>query len=139
MDYDDSENNPAIQTATQQLFARLKTHLGRPMTEGVKRDVRRTIKEHRGDMRRRGIRYPEMTVVFMPKAGFMEVLRADLEIKGVQTAMINITVKVPHVTREELARGIVEAFPWYASRIAPPPVRHSGGGLEHVNGSGAHR
>ncbi len=129
-------DDPEIKRATEQLFARIKSHMGQAMSPGKRKDIMRTIKEHRADCRLRGIRFPEMTCIFLPQQGFIDVVRADLEHKDLQTVIVNLTVKCPEVSAEELARGVCEAFPWYArntlrfkERRTSPPV--NGGGASN--------
>ena len=82
-------------------------------------DAYAIIDDHRVAWLLRGVQFPRMRVLAFPRIGQMEVVRADLTRQGIQTTLVNMTVKYPTLTAEEIAVACQHAFPDYR----PDPIK----------------
>ena len=116
------DNHPQMHAARQDL-ARALVHglvarsklLDGPCID----DAYSIIDDHRVSWLLRGVQFPRMRVLAFPRIGQMEVVRADLTRQGIQTTLVNMTVKHPDLTAEEIAVACAHAFPDYR----PDPIQ----------------
>lgn len=104
-------------TEQKRLAVKINTFLGRPMNGRTVERIEEIVKDHRTGCRLRGIDFPECAVVIMPTAGNIEIVPRDLDLKGVQTLIVNIAKKWPTVSAADLSFGIHRAFPGYSKQI----------------------
>jgi hypothetical protein len=95
----------------------MRVTLGRPFSTQVADRVDEVIREHGTACRMKGYKFPSMVAVWLPAIGKLEVVFRDLDRKGVETLIVNLTRKWPQVSREDLGFGIARAFPEYRTRI----------------------
>lgn len=118
----DDENHPAMVEARRDLAQALIKAL---VARGVKldgeciQDAYGIIDDHRARWLLRGVRFPRMRVMAFPRIGQMEVVRADLDRKAIQTTLVNMTVKHPSLMADEIAAACAHAFPDYR----PDPIQ----------------
>lgn len=106
-------DDPRIGQAVRQLVARLAKFRGAPLRKETFDDINALVKDHRRQCRMHGIDFPHLTALVLTGVGAIEMVRKDLDLKGVQTIVVNLTRRYPQVTPEELARAVGWAFPWY--------------------------
>lgn len=113
----DVAEDERIEMAGRYLFERVKSvaHAanvrGIGLTDAAVYRIKDVIAEHRKEMKLRGIRFPKVVAIVMAKYGAIEIVRRDLDRDALQTIILNITVKYPGVTPEDIANGIHHAFP----------------------------
>ena len=86
----------------------------KPVSEGLIRDVEFMVRAHRLHLwDRHGIAFPVMTVMFVPRINYLQLVRADLDEKGIAAVLKNVTAVYPNVTPADLAGAVKRAFPAY--------------------------
>lgn len=76
-------------------------------------DAYSIIDDHRVRWLLRGVQFPRMRIMAFPRIGRMEVVRADLDRAAIQVTLVNMTVKYPALTAQEIATACGHAFPDY--------------------------
>lgn len=110
-----------VNHAAQQLFERLRGFTGRQLTSTTVHDIRVLVKDHRQQCKLRGIPFPELVPLVLTKSGVIELVRRDLEPASIQTIIVNLTVKYPTVSADEIAQAVMWAFPQYQRRLDMQP------------------
>lgn len=103
--------------AQQQLTNRLTSMIGVELDDRAADKVDEAIKDHRQRWRLRGINFPPLVAIILPKIGQIDVVFREMDVKGIETVIVNLTRKYPHVTREDIAFGIGRAFPDYLKKV----------------------
>jgi len=125
LNLDQDDVDPRMERVVQTLGAKLECFKGVFLSDQVVDRIDRLLKEHRATWRLRGVDVPEMVAVVFPHYGFVEVLRKDLEIEGVQSAVVGFVQKFPDMTKEELTAAMFRAFPDYASKLQSNRALHA--------------
>jgi hypothetical protein len=73
--------------------------------------VEKAVSDHRIEAILAGISFPTLVVLPLPAQGAVQLVRADLDEKGIQTIVLNLTVQYPEVTAGELAAAVRHGFP----------------------------
>ena len=68
--------------------------------------------------RDRGIDFPRMTALMLPRYGKIVLLRRDLSEADVRQAIVNLTREFKDVTPYEIAVAVSFAFPEYMRKVA---------------------
>lgn len=71
------------------------------------------VREHTLSLRGRGVPFPQLRAIVLPVQGYVELVRADLEPRGIQTIMKNLVTMFPTLQPRDLAIAIRGAFPDY--------------------------
>ena len=93
---------------------------GVPLDQEALDDAYGIIDAHRVAWLLRGVKFPRMRILAFPSIGQMEIVRADLDRKGIQVTLVNMTVKHPRLTADDIAAACAHAFPDY--RPDPGPM-----------------
>lgn len=114
----DASERPDVKVAARQLFERLHVLADKDARDGTAfyltvQGMRDLIKSHRDYCRYRGVPFPRLVLLSVPRLGAVEVVRDDLDWKSVQTLVLNLTEKYPAITPQELALTIGETFPQF--------------------------
>lgn len=105
-------SDPRVALAAEQLYKRVIARCqGQRLTTGIVGNVAELIKDHRRECRIKGIPFPPMTIFVVPEHGAIEVVRADMEMPGVNQLVLNMVQKIPEVTMPQLAEAVARAFP----------------------------
>lgn len=114
----DVSDREDVKVAARQLFNRMNTLAQSDARDGANfyrtiQRLRDLIKSHRDYNRYRGVPFPKLVLLTIPRLGAVEVVRDDLDWKSVQILVVNLTEKYPAVTATELAICIGETFPQF--------------------------
>lgn len=108
-----SEEDARANKSAGELHEKLMTFCrGRLLSTGVYDNIVDIVKDHATRARLDGIKFPDMVVIAMPKCGGVEVVRADLDPKSIQTTIYNLALKY-QTDATDIAFGIRRAFPDY--------------------------
>lgn len=118
----------------QRLSLKVTRFLGQPMNGRTLARIDEILDDHRQRCRMQGLDFPEVVAVVMPTVGNIDVVPRDLDLKGIETLILNLVRKYPSVSRDDLAFGINRAFPGYAKLIGTAE-RHSGWNPEAAKAS----
>lgn len=94
------------------------TALGQDMNDATVQRIEEIIVDHRTRLRTQGLDFPELVPIVLPRNGTVDVVVRDMDIRGIEVTIVNLTRKYPSVSREDLAFGIGRAFPEYVKRVA---------------------
>lgn len=86
---------------------------GRRVRQGLVDQINLMCRDHRAACRRRGIDFPPLAALVLPRLGVVELVRADHDEAAIQQLVVNLVVKHPTVTSQELALAVMCAFPDY--------------------------
>jgi hypothetical protein len=91
---------------------------GREMNRDTIAGVQQIVETYCQRARGRGIKMPPMTVLGFASCGAIEIVRKDWERDAIERWAVNMTVKYPTVTAQDLARAISATWPMYRSASA---------------------
>lgn len=119
----DKSEDVRVNRAAEYLYVRFEKFKTKKLTPSVARDVDRLLKDHRNACKRIGIHFPELIAICLPEHNYIEIVRRDLERPGIERVALNLTVKIPSITMQELAEIMARAFPQLRPRTFDAPVR----------------
>lgn len=100
--------------AARILFDRIMRYChGQVMSKQLIQQVEQLVYDHRSECRRKGIDFPVLVVFPLIETGAVHTYPADLDEKGIQTAVLNMTVQYPNCTMRELVAGVCHAWPGF--------------------------
>lgn len=108
------ENNPRMIKAHRALLQRLGTVLGDGTNELTKLfldHLFEVVKNHRTECRQKGIDFPVMVALVVPRLGVVEFVRADLDIESLRVKIINFVRMHPDASMLEVAQAFSGAYP----------------------------
>ena len=106
------ENDPRMQKAVADIQERMRRLcVGRAISEEMLSKVRQLIYDHRTSWRHRGVDFPRMVVLTVPRLGAIDLVRADLDLPGIRIVLMNFLTLHPGVTKMELYIAAKAAFP----------------------------
>jgi hypothetical protein len=115
-----TDDDRRLAKANGVLFERLKVLLmGRNMTKSLYEGMLTLIEDHRFECNMQGIAFPPVVAVWLEGVGAVKIVRADIDAKSLQVAIVNWTREHPSITAGEIARALVRHFPGYAKHINP--------------------
>lgn len=117
LNIDGDDVDPRMERVVQTLGAKLETFRGAFITPQTIDAVNRLVKDHRATWRLRGVDVPKMVAVVLPTTGAVEILRQDLDVAGIQAAVVGLVKKYPSAGCEEIAAAFLRAFPDYVTRL----------------------
>jgi hypothetical protein len=105
----------ALQRAAAPRVAKLRAFVSRPMTRQTFHEIDQCVYDETVRIRiRTGIRLPALTAIILPRWGWIEVVRADMEHRGIQVVIRNLITRFPNIDgANDLAPAIRRAFPRY--------------------------
>lgn len=103
--------DPRIGMVVKRMGEHFMRYQGLPMTERTMRKIEQDLKDIRFRATLKGIDIPKMTAVMIPSVGALEIFRADLDRKGVNIVVVNMTRKFPDLKMDDLVVAIRRAFP----------------------------
>lgn len=117
LNIDGDDVDPRLERMVQTLGKKLEQYKGVFVSDHVTREIDQLVKDHRTSWRLRGVNCPPLVAVIFPEEGYVHVLRADLDTKGVQAAVLGFKKMFPLMSTEELAQAMHRAFPDYARKL----------------------
>jgi hypothetical protein len=116
------ENHPEMQAALKQLIVRLEFYVGRDVTRGLIDSYRRILKEHQQAWRLKGVDFPTMVLVVVPRLGIIHTSRADLDLPSIKQSIVNFVRAYPDATMLEVVHAFQSAYPG----LHPDDLRQAG-------------
>jgi hypothetical protein len=119
----DPDEAPEIAEAGRDLLTRLNlAFTGKRWHGGTLPALREAIAHHLAACRRRGVRFPTLTVLPFPRLGTFQLVRADLDEASIRTLIVNLALNLTGVTMLEVARAVAYAFPGYRPGARTPDL-----------------
>jgi len=115
------ENDPQMVFAHQELLSRLGTVLGsgRRLDKYLMQKMFDVVKDHKEQCRQRGLDFPALVALVIPRLGVVEWKRADLDIESIRTTIINFVREHQTAGMEEVVQAFRAAWP----RLHPDDFR----------------
>jgi len=113
------EDHPAMINAQQELLRRLGIALGdgtKELTKPFLDSLFTIVKDHRSAFRAKGVDFPVMVALVVPRLGIVEFKRADLDLASVKQQIVNFV-------RQYQPRGIRMDEVVWAFKSAYPDLR----------------
>lgn len=107
----DDENDPAVISELSGLAEGLNSWLGEPLDLESLQMLHDFIEEHRINARRRGVNFPALTALVIPRLGWIKIVRLELNEVNIRRAVIGLLRECPNVSREEIAKAVKRAWP----------------------------
>lgn len=111
--------DPRLTEAAKDLTKRIFRWSGKNMTARVVREIEEEVRHHRVHWTLRGVDFPKMVVIAVASIGRIFMFRKEMELAGVQGAIVKIIKEHPEVDKQELASEVMRAWPDYAKWISP--------------------
>jgi hypothetical protein len=105
------EHHPEMQQALQELITRLEFYLGHDVSRGLFDSYFRIVKEHRARWRTKGVDFPALVVIVVPRLGVIELKRADLSKESILVSVLNFVREYPQAQMEEVVAAFRAAYP----------------------------
>ena len=113
-------DDPQMQCALKDMVAMVNARIVGRQLDGSDRkildDLETLIFDHKARWKARGVAFPDMTALIVPRLGYVKLMRADLNQKSIETEIVNMAkdvVALDGITREEIATAIRYAWPGY--------------------------
>lgn len=110
----DDPNDPRMVSAHQEILRRLGSILGDGRQQLTKPFLDRmfdAVKQHRAECRTKGIDFPVLVALVVPRLGVVEFVRADLDISSIRIKIVNFVRFNPRATMEEVMMAFKTAYP----------------------------
>jgi hypothetical protein len=108
----DDETHPEMRRALLGVGQRIdKIVQGRPITKPLIDEVMDAIKHHRNEWRTRGVDFPTLVLICIPRLGVLEFARADLDIASIRIKIVNVVRMNPAATKIEVVDAFCAAYP----------------------------
>lgn len=108
------ENSPEMIRAQQDILGRLGLILG----DGTKRidkylmdKMFAVVKDHRQECLNRGIDFPVLVAVIVPRLGIVDFMRADLDLSSIRMQIVNFVRNNPGASMPEVVNAFHAAYP----------------------------
>lgn len=107
-----SEDHPEMIRAHKLLVDRLGVMAaGRRLDRGLFEAMHDVVTQHRLTCRAKGIDFPKLVAVVVPRAGVIEWSRADLDLASVRIKIVNFVRDHPTVSMFEVTTAFKAAWP----------------------------
>jgi hypothetical protein len=108
----DDEQHPAMRAAQDELMRRLAWLTeGKNLTGSLMHDVFDMVSCHRTEYRGKGVEFPALVAVVVPRLGIIELKRADLELPSIRTSIVNFVRAHPAASMQEVVEAFRRAYP----------------------------
>lgn len=108
------EDHPEMIKAQQEVLRRLGLALGdgkNQLTQPFLEKLFGIVKDHRSQCRARGVDFPVLVALVVPRLGIVEFVRADLDIVSLRIKIVNFTRMNPDATMIEIVQALTRAYP----------------------------
>ena len=111
----DDENHPEMQRAMRELLVQVNgdRFVGRRLTTQFMVDLNDLIKHHRDRWRSRGVDFPVLAAMIVPRIHAVSLMRADLDPPAIASRIVRFAREHPAATAVEVAQAVRWAFPGY--------------------------
>lgn len=121
------EEHPRMKAALADLNERLAKHIVGRELDGSDRkildDLEELLEYHQQLWSARGVAFPDLTALIIPRLGFVRLVRRDWEQGAIEQEIVNTTVNCPDATPQEIAQAVKYAWPGYKPRFDKPLPR----------------
>ena len=109
----DDENHPEMARAQQDLLGGLAKIFvpGSVLTQSKLDDMFKCVGDHRAHWRGRGVDFPALVAVVVPRLGIVDLKRADVDVASVRQSIVNFVRFTPAATMEEVVAAFRAAYP----------------------------
>ena len=108
----ESEDHPEMVRAHKLLVDRLGVmSAGRRLDRGLFEAMHDVVVQHRLTCRAKGIDFPKLVAVVVPRLGIIEWSRADLDLASVKIKIVNFVRDHPTAAMEEVVSAFKAAWP----------------------------
>ena len=108
----DDEKDPAVEVELAGLTEGLQSWLGEDLDSETLHLLFEYIEEHRINARKRGINFPRLTAMVVPRLGWIKLVRVELDEVNIRRAVLALLRECPQITREEVALAVKKAWPF---------------------------
>ena len=109
----EDENEFAVLTEVAGLTEGLRSWLGEDLDEESLTLLFDFIEEHRIAARRKGINFPKLVALVIPRLGWIKLVRYEIPESSIRRAVLALLRECPKVTREEVSQAVKRAWPHY--------------------------
>jgi hypothetical protein len=104
------QEHPLMQEALRQLQFRLSVYRGLDFDQSTVNSMLETVKNHRQQWRLKGVYFPELVAIVVPRLGIFDLKRADLDAKSVAVSLVNFIRDTPQVSVKEAIAAFRHAY-----------------------------
>lgn len=106
------ENHPEMIRALRGVAQRINRVVeGRVVTKPLIDEVMDAVKHHRNEWRARGVDFPVLVLLCVPRIGVLEFARADLDMASLRIKVVNFVRANPRATMREVVDAFCAAYP----------------------------
>lgn len=106
------ENHPEMIKALRGVAQRIdRVVSGRKVTKPLIDEVMDAVKQHRNEWRARGVDFPTLVLLCIPRLGVLEFARADLDLASLRIKVVNVVRANPGATMQEVVAAFRAAYP----------------------------
>lgn len=105
------ETHPEMTRALKQLMFRLSHYPKRQLTGSVLEELKDLIERHRQQCRLKGIDFPKLVVLCIPRLGTLDYKRADVDLASIRVMIVNFVRENPEATMPEVVAAFLAAYP----------------------------
>jgi hypothetical protein len=108
------EQHPQMVLAQQDLLRRLERVIGlfpKTLTQSLLDKMRGVINDHRIEWRQKGVDFPVLVALVVPRFRIVEWKRADLDLASIRTCIVNFVRAHPQISMSDLVNAIRGAYP----------------------------
>jgi len=110
----EDEGHPEMIKAHQEVLRRLGGVLwqgNRVADKAMMQEMFDVITRHRDECRLRGIAFPVLVAIVVPRLGLVHFQRADLDMPSIRTSIVNLVRSYPRASMEEIVNAFKAAYP----------------------------
>jgi len=107
----DDENDPALCAELIGLTEGLTSWLGEELDPESVQLLFDYVEEHRRNARMKGIDFPALTALVIPRLGWIKLVRKDLTEMNIRRAVMAMLRECPSINIVEASRAIKKAWP----------------------------
>lgn len=109
----DDENDPAVSAELAGLTEGLRSWLNEDLDEESLTMLFEFVEEHRVNARKKGINFPKLTALVIPRLGWIKLVRYELPDFSIRRAVLALLRECPKARREEVSYAVKKAWPHY--------------------------
>ncbi len=111
------EQHPEMVRAYYELKGRLAAVTAlRPPSRDLFRDLIECRDDHRRRWRTKGVDFPALVLIVVPRLRVIEYWRADLDFASIRVKTLNLVMSYPSITPSELSSALRAAYPDFSTR-----------------------
>lgn len=105
------EDDPALCAELLGLTEGLSSWLGEDLDPESVQMLHEFVESHRFNALRKGIKFPKLIALVIPRLGWIKLVREDLTEMNVRRAVMAMLRECPSITIEEASKAIKRAWP----------------------------